>query len=295
MKNTIFLLAFFATFSILSGQSIDFAPVGAKWYYTQHSDNYPYPAEFRLVEVISEQVFQGQICRKILGLTEGCGLPSTSYVFTRNDSVFFWSPYTLKFQLLYDFRASLGSSWLIEGLSAGPSSDSLRVFVDSLSQRIIGADTLKVWHITNLGCYDWGNEIIEKVGNNYFLSPSFCLCENGPSGIRCYFDQSAEYHFVTYPCDTSILISGTKDFQLNNPIQISPNPFYESISIASEMRLNSSIFRLYDQMGIMVLEENLVLGITKIETGHLLPGIYFWQITASEEMVKTGQIIKITP
>ena len=295
MKNSIFLLAFFATFSILSGQSIDFAPVGAKWYYTQHSDNYPYPAEFRLVEVISEQVFQGQICRKILGLTEGCGLPTTSYVFTRNDSVFFWSPYTAKFQLLYDFRASLGSSWLIEGLSAGPSSDSLRVFVDSLSQRIVGSDTLKVWHITNLGCYDWGNEIIEKLGNDYFLSPSFCLCENGPSGIRCYADQSSEYHFVTYPCDTSILISGTSDFLLNNAIQVMPNPFNETINISSDGTLNGYVFRLYDHVGRIVLAENLSFGIIKIDTGHLLSGMYFWQINTLNEQVKTGKIIKTTP
>ena len=288
----ILLLAFFATLSSLCAQDSDFAPVGAKWYYRQISSNYPYPEEYRLVEVTSEEVFQGQLCRKIVGLT-GCGLPSVSQVFTRNDSVFFWSSYTAKFQLLYDFRASVGSSWLIDGLGIGPSGDSLRVFVDSLSQIIVNNDTLKVWHTTNFGCYDWGDEIIEKLGNNYFLSPSLCLCENGPSGIRCYIDQFSDYHFVSYPCDTTILISGTNEVSFTNSIRVLPNPFQERVTISFQDALDECFFLLYDQMGRLVREVPLAFGITELETAALPKGLYFWQVSAAGELVKSGKVVKI--
>jgi hypothetical protein len=288
MKYSILLLTIFATLSSLFAQVPDFAPVGAKWYYRQFSSDYPYPEEFRLVEVTSEEVFQGQLCRKIVGLT-GCGLPSISHVFTRNDSVFFWSTYTSKFQLLYDFRASVGSSWLIDGL--GPGSDSLRVIVDSLSQLLVNDDTLKVWHITRLGCYDWGNEIVEKLGNISSLSPSFCLCENGPSGIRCYIDQFSDYHFVSYPCDTSILL-GVNEWSILNAFHVSPNPFQEKITVSIEMPLEECFFLLYDRMGRLIIQEQLFWDSAAFETDLLPSGIYFWNVVAQGKLLKSGKMIK---
>jgi hypothetical protein len=294
MKYTILLLIFIVTISNICAQGSDFAPVGAKWYYRQFSSNYPYPEEFRLVEVTNEEVFQGQLCRKVTGLT-GCGLPAISHVFTRNDSVFFWSDYSTKFQLLYDFRSTVGDSWLIDGLGNGPSGDSLRVFVDSLSQRVVSGDTLKVLHITNFGCYDWGNEIIEKLGNDYFLSPSFCLCENDPSGIRCYFDQSSDYHFVPYPCDTSILTSGTINPYKLNSLQVFPNPFYDEITVSLQLPQDEYFFKLYNQMGRLVQAESLTFSTTKLDTNTLPHGIYFWALIQSNEVgekIKSGKCVK---
>lgn len=281
------LLIFSAMFN-LAAQGFDFAPVGAKWYYKQSSFNYPYPEEFSLVEVTGEAVFQGQLCRVIEGLT-GCGLPNPSYVFTRNDSTFFWSQFTASFELLYDFSASVGDIWRIGGL--GLTGDSLSVHVDSIGQRIVNTDTLKTWHISYLGCYDWGNEIMEKVGNLRFLSPSFCLCENNPFGVRCYFDQSSDYHFVPYPCDTSILLVGTNSLDLPNRIQCSPNPFHESITITTESLSESLTFLLFDNVGNLVRHQHFS-GSIAIETTSLPPGIYFWSVEMSGTLLKRGKCVK---
>ncbi|MDO8367589.1 MAG: T9SS type A sorting domain-containing protein [Saprospiraceae bacterium] len=272
----------------LAAQSADFAPVGAKWYYKQISFDSPYPEEFRLVEVTGEEVFQGQMCRIIEGLTIGCGLPNPSHVFTRNDSTFFWSQFTEKFELLYDFSASAGDTWLIEGL--GLFNDSLRVFVDSVGQRVVNGDTLQTWFVSNVGCFDWGNEIMEKLGNLYFLSPSYCLCENGPYGIRCYLDADADYHFVSYPCDT-LLYLGTSTLSAYHSVEVFPNPFHESISVKSESLSGPLTFLLFDGLGRIAVRHEFS-GSQEINTRSLPAGIYFWGVEKDGAMLKSGKCVK---
>lgn len=289
MKKYLLLnLLTFSTMFNVAAQGNDFAPVGAKWYYKQSSFNFPYPEEFRLVEVTGEAMFQGQLCRVIEGMT-GCGLLNPSYVFTRNDSTFFWSQFTTNFELLYDFGASVGNTWLIKGL--GLTGDSLRIFIDSIGQRIINTDTLKTWHISYLGCYDWGNEIMEKVGNFRFLSPSFCLCENNPFGVRCYLDQSSYYHFVPYPCDTSILLVGTNSLDLSNRIQCTPNPFQETITLTTEPFSEPFTFLLFDNVGKLVIRQKFS-GSAAIETTSLPNGVYFWAVEMSGTMARRGKCVK---
>lgn len=289
MKNRLLLglLIFSATLN-LQAQSTDFAPVGAKWYYKQISFDAPYPEEFRLVEVTGEVVFQGQMCRIIEGLTMGCGLPSISHVFTRNDSTFFWSDFTNQFEMLYDFRANQGDTWLIQGL--GPVNDSLRIFVDSVGQRVMNGDVLKIWFISTLGCYDWGNEIMEKLGNLSFLSPSYCLCENGPNGIRCYLDAASDYHFVSYPCDT-LLYLGTSTLLSEFPIQVFPNPFKENIEVKSEGCSRPLIFSLLDGAGRVVVRQAFS-DIKQINTRLLPAGTYFWRVEKDGTTIKAGRCVK---
>lgn len=289
MKQHLLLnLLTFSTMFNLAAQGNDFAPVGAKWYYKQSSFNYPYPEEFRLVEVTGEAMFLGQMCRVIEGLTD-CGLPNPSYVFTRNDSTYFWSQFTANFELLYDFGASIGDTWRIGGL--GLTGDSLRVFIDSIGQRIINTDTLKTWYISYSGCYDWGNEIMEKVGNVRFLSPSFCLCENNPFGVRCYIDQSSDYHFVPYHCDTSILLVGTNSLDLSDQIQCSPNPFQETITITTAPLSDPLTFSLFDKVGNLVRRQRFS-GNVAIETTSLPNGMYFWVVEMNGTMFQRGKCVK---
>ncbi len=294
MKNLLLSCLTFCSVSLhLSAQGADFAPLGAKWYYSEFSSIYPYPEEFRLVEVTAEETFQGHLCRKLEGLTMGCGLPNPSYIYSRNDSVFFWSPYTLEFELLYDFTVVKGKSWLIKGLHMTGGNDSIRVFVDSLGQRIIQGDTLKIWYVSYFGPYDWGNEILKKVGNSCFLSPSYGLCENRPCGLRCYSDAVSSYHFVNYACDTSIIKSGTSDLSEHFKIQVSPNPFQDKMKISSNLPFNDCVFRLYDSGSKLILELSLNTGNIEVDANDLPTGIYFWDVTRLGKRLGSAKVIKI--
>ena len=113
MKHVLLLaLTLGAVSSLLTAQTTDFAPVGARWYVNQIILD-PIPADsFVIVEVTGEEMMAGQLCRVISNLS-GCGLPNPAHVFTRNDSVFFFSIETQQFELLYDFTAQAGSQWII--------------------------------------------------------------------------------------------------------------------------------------------------------------------------------------
>jgi hypothetical protein len=76
-------------------------------------------------------------------------------------------------------------------------------------------------------------------------------------------------------------------------IQVSPNPFSNHLNIALSANLRIPVFRLYDQLGRLVREERLAFGNTDLETLALPKGIYFWQVFATGELVKSGKLVKM--
>jgi len=290
MKEFFLLFAFTVSSLQAFSQASDFAPVGATWYYSETSTIMPYPEKFRLVEVTGEEVFQGKLCRKIEGLT-GCGLPNPCYVFSQNDSVFYWSPNTSMFQLVYDFNAMPGDFWDIDGLL--PPFGPVRIMIDSLTNRIVGNDTLKLWHTSHTPTvFDWGNEILEKVGNTCFMGPTYALCENQTCGLRCYADPEVDYRFVPYACDTTIFTSKTKDIAALESISMNPNPFDDKIILSSIYALEGYSFLLYDQLGRLVHKQVLGTGNATIETRDLPPGIYFGVVGEGGRMEKLIKVFR---
>jgi hypothetical protein len=81
--------------------------------------------------------------------------------------------------------------------------------------------------------------------------------------------------------------------EVQERIQVSPNPFSNHLNIAISVNLRSPIFRLYDQTGRLQCEQRLALGISELETQALPPGIYFWVLDSMGEMVKSGTCIKM--
>ncbi|MCE2822370.1 MAG: T9SS type A sorting domain-containing protein [Saprospiraceae bacterium] len=71
MKKTriLWVLAAFQLFSRASAQVTDFAPVGAKWYYSEQAFFPPPYGEFpHVVEVVGKEMYQGKLCSKLTGI-----------------------------------------------------------------------------------------------------------------------------------------------------------------------------------------------------------------------------------
>jgi hypothetical protein len=81
----------------------------------------------------------------------------------------------------------------------------------------------------------------------------------------------------------------------NIAVQIlaSPNPFTNRINVTFSANMHDPVFRLFDPMGRLVLEEYLAIGVTEVETSALPSGLYFWEIRSIGELAKSGKIIKI--
>ncbi len=80
--------------------------------------------------------------------------------------------------------------------------------------------------------------------------------------------------------------------EVQERIQVTPNPFRDHLNIALSANLRSPVFHLYDQMGRLFLKKRLAFGIIEIDTEDLPSGIYFWQVESNGERVKAGKIIK---
>jgi len=94
-------------------------------------------------------------------------------------------------------------------------------------------------------------------------------------------------------CKTLYLgVSAQDNLVLQAQVQVWPNPLRDRLAVALSADLRSPLFRLYDMTGRMVREERLVLGENEIEAGSLAAEMYFWQVAAGGEVVKSGKITK---
>ncbi len=306
MTRTLILLAFYwLGQTTLLAQPTDFAPLGARWYYSELAFAPPPFGEFpHIIEVAAKENYQGHLCSKIVKVV---GWPSETvpdplYVYSQNDSVFFYSLLSARFELLYDFTAGAGDSWVVGGLSAPQGLDSLLVEVDSVSQIVVSGQSRKMLHTRCQLFFDWGctitgpntgtHFIIAGIGSTGFLTPDYGLYEGGPNGLRCYIDPSNDLHFVPYPCDTTLVISATSDADSSAHISIFPNPVQYHVNILIEISTNNLVFRLYDPLGRLINYELMQTGMNNLEIENGINGLYFWEIKKDEKTIKSGYLIK---
>ena len=100
-------------------------------------------------------------------------------------------------------------------------------------------------------------------------------------------------HGTDTHCKTLYLgVSAQDNPVLQAQVQVWPNPFRDRLAVTLSANLRSPLFRLYDMTGRPVREERLAFGVNEIETDPLPAGMYFWQVTAGGEVVKSGKIVK---
>lgn len=283
----------------LVAQQVDFAPVGAKWWVNHIVfDTFGLPSDsFMIVEVTGEEVFAGELCRVITNLS-GCGLPDPAYVFTRNDSVFFYSEVSEQFQLLYDFTAVAGSTWTVEGLT-GLEIGSHTVVVESVTEFDYNGDTLKTWLTTPFTEY-WGDRIVEKAGSLWYPGPTFTNCPiddpetYGPFGVRCYEEDGELYRFVIIDCEAVIGFASVDDGHPGMQVDLHPNPVSDVLHLTFSDDSSVRQYIITDTQGRTVLKGDLVNGeVAGIFTGDLAAGLYFVRVYAQGLPVAVGRFVKV--
>jgi hypothetical protein len=278
----------------IRAQNTDFAPVGAKWTYSEL--NFALKVVPHYVEAVEKEFYQGKWCSKLLTSSFDI-MPYPTYTYTQNDTVYYFSPGTSQFEMLYDFTAEVGDSWVVGGLpNVNPDNplpyDSDTITVDSISSLFIGGDTLKVWHIHNTIWYGWGNRIIEKIGNEALFMPIHGFIEAYVWGLRCFETSDQFYQFVPYPCDTTYsTINATQTLYEIGHLVISPNPANDLIQMPWEGPLES--LQVFDATGRQMTSGRFQLleGRLEVPVGHLPPGMYFLSLKARDR-VWSGRFVK---
>jgi hypothetical protein len=264
------LLPFIFLLPFLSNAQNDWAPVGAKWNYLEHPFEGNIIRNFS-ISSISDTVIQNIECRVLSGWS-GCSplLLNNLFVYSEGQKVFFFDFNTETFFLLYDFGLNIGESWTIYFSNEWDEElDSLTLTVIDTSSIIVNGISLKVQTVSQQSFdYYFSGEIIEKIGNTYFLLPQYGACDPPTGPLVCYQDSVLGlYETGEAPsCDwTNVGINESVLSQL----EIFPNPAHDFLYLKNNsQKLN---YKILDYTGRVILSGKTE---KEINVQTLSPGYY---------------------
>jgi len=299
MKKLLTITAFLLGTALLGAQGTDFAPVGARWYYSEV--DFALRTVPHIIESVSKEDYQGKWCSKLVSSSNDI-FPNPAYVYTENDTVYYFSPSSNQFEMLYDFTAGVGDTWVVGGLHAfdfeGNPVYADTIKVDSMSVLSVNGQDLKVWHISNTFWFDWGGLIIEKVGNDKLFMPKVGLITAYVWGLRCFDSPEYEFQFVPYPCDTVFNYMGSSVTEPYISIKLTamPNPASTHTYFVpdKEMEGQSGSVALFDQRGGKVKEMAFTVQQgqpLRVELKDLPRGLYTYRVLMASGEVGGGKIM----
>ncbi len=269
MKRSLLLIFFFPYFSFAQN---DWAPVGAKWNYTLPSMEGP-EVYNQTIESVSDTIIHGIDCRKLSGDFGGCSpMNNYTYVYSDSEKVFYYNPVLDTFFLLYDLGLNPNQSYTIFISDFNLDLDSIVATVNDTSHLEINGQLLKVQNVSQTGSmYFIGTQIIERVGDTYFLFPQWGACDPGISGLRCYQDTAIglyETGIVPY-CDyTNVGINENE----TSVLETFPNPAHDFLYLKTTGTTQKELsYQILDNTG-----RTLLSGRTEkeINVQALSPGYY---------------------
>lgn len=299
MKNLL-APAFFLLPFLLAAQ-VEFAPLGASWYF---SYDYGAPWEFAYakVEVTGIDTIQGRACKRIEsnnhlgGIDWGCSpFYPLLQVYQENDLVYFYREGG--FHLLYNFGAKAGESWAVK-IPPFFTNDSLIVLVDSVYTIQLDGQDFKAQRVSfpnqiTETVMDWGRVIVEGIGNLAYAAPQHGLCDPGIYGLRCYQNDSLELHLVPYPCDSVKHYSAITEPVLQGKL-LFPNPANSASRIYLGDGLTADQVVLFNSLGQN--QGNLQPDASRsMELPSLPPGIYWMQLFQGARLVGIDKLVVLQP
>jgi hypothetical protein len=295
MKKLLFL--FPLLLPVLLAAQVEFAPLGATWYFEDNAPPLPWKLSYIKVEVTGIDTIQGRACKRIeskniYGYSDwGCSFYAPLLqTYQENGRVF--SYHDGDFYLLYDFNANAGDSWVIHNppLTLG---DSLVVEVDSVSFITTNGTTLKVQHVSNPGLgpgelLEWGSIIVEGIGNTGFIAPQYGVCDPWIFGLRCFESDSIDLHLVNFPCDSTKSYVATQEPILRGGL-FSPNPVLGN-SVSLNTSLDADRVVLQNALGTTQISLTIQSG-NPIETGALPAGVYFVSVFKGARLLGLDKLV----
>ena len=92
----------------------------------------------------------------------------------------------------------------------------------------------------------------------------------------------------TIPITANAIITSLADLSLNNQIEVYPNPFENSITIANSSHFTNYQIQLVDAVGKIVFKNNLTVAQNDYETldlSSLNKGVYFLSLSNGKEVI----------
>ena len=301
MKTLISVFLVILSFNITAQE---FAPVGAEWYYgMEHDSWFDNSQSIYFNRIVSEKdtLVNSKNCKKIVKDFSSIhnDRPLIEYIYTSNDTVFFYDENFDKFQILYVFNLSVNDSWQVEILSYDMNIDTITATIDSIYTIQINSNNLQTYNVTysiesEFNKRSYSSTFIETIGdvNNMFNFEYYDIVCGGSwsTGLRCYEDSVFGYYQrnTSIACDYEYSTVGINELK-NNSFTIFPNPTADFVLIETEYDKNLEI-EFIDIKSNFLFSQNLKKG-KQINVSHLGKGVYFLRLKSNDIYVGIEKLV----
>lgn len=255
------------------------------------------------IKVVKDTIIDGINCKQLnkkkfqenafTGNTQAFNIGS-EYTYEENGIVYI--RYNNVFDTLYNFNASVGSSWNVPGNSpvSGVCNDISKVKVMAVDNVTINSISLKrlIVDYEYKATFKIRDTIIESIGTlaQYLLPWDNCLSTfDGNEGgeLRCYEDATLGEYKHNFYSDCTVLISVEED--LKKVATIYPNPFTDILKIETTRPIDKFQVSIFDMYGKLV---NSSMNTIVINTNTLPQGLYVIAIKENNKLLGRKRIIK---
>ena len=298
-------------------------PIGTEWYYEWGGPSSVMPVLSKRYFAEKDTVVDGKTCRLIRGGN------SKDILFEENGSVYYY--FNNSFRKIYDFTVNEGDVVELELKSSSginfrmmDSTMILPCTIQKIQTKTVDGVELKeicatypfryevapdvwltewgtFWYLEKIGCERPGtlNPILLYAyppGDEFI--PYVCVSNNPPEvyhRLRCYHDPDMEYitdwwKLQNKPCDDGTVSNIKADN--TREVVIYPNPVNERLTVSGVHGNGHEVtIVLYDAAGQVVLEKKTPIP-CELNVAHLIPGIYYIQIS-DDAVIFTDKIIKL--
>jgi pterin-4a-carbinolamine dehydratase len=289
----------------IAGQ--DFAPVGAKWHYSEgfaFSEN----IDYLTIKSLKDTVINGKGCKK-LDCDELCWNPSgIQFISYSNDSLFHYYSELDTFQLIACFSAVKGDSWKILIKDFDETIDTLSISVDSVSSVVLNEESYQQLFVSyDIKDYNTSKEfvndigyssrVIEHIGDikylfNFPIQASLTCDMNYSSGLRCYEDSEFGFYStgIADSCTYKYKSTGILENKIDLKYELIPNPAKNWIELhcKSSTEAEMQIFNMSGQL----VQNKYIQTNSKISIANLKCGVYFIRITDSGNRLNILKLVK---
>lgn len=301
MKKTLLLsVCLVGMFSVRAQQ--EFAPIGAVWHYHENPFFYsPFTyVRYLSIESVADTMIGDRLCRKLVkNRPVYCtGNHDAEFVYQQGDQVFFYNWAFGEFDLLYDFAAQAGDSWVMRTRRyyfdelQDTTTEFNRIIVDSVSQVVINGLNLRQLHVHwesgEFICSIGPIVFLERIGDLQYLLYQWELWIGGicdtprPAGLRCYYDPvMGLYETGLAPFCDWVGVSTHEPLGAPEGIRVYPSPASHFLTMENQ-RHTTVHYRIYNYQGRMMQSGELAGGRQNISIDHLPAGAYHF-VFANED------------
>jgi hypothetical protein len=290
MKRILFLLLI-GIANITCKSQVVFCPVGAEWHYLFGWLGYlPGNSYNETIKYVGDSI-DGVDVLKILShkrfFLQCSPLVTKTVIKQKGDTVFFKNSRTQNtWQILYNFAALPGHTWVTTIMMSNNSSETYTYTVNSVQQNTVNGFNLKSLIVNSVNSANTGTSslnITERFGCSGFLfnfddfNPGTCDAEYFQERL-CYQDSAFGIkQFSSYPCDYyTTNITGIKENRLNElPISIFPNPTTDKLFLKFDDSIGAFKTTISNLLGQTISEIVFTDIKAEIDLRSFSSGIYY--------------------